>query len=138
MSHDDLVFSLKRELSTNVYGYASILWNIHAPTPRDHAVLPLELSSVEELASAQQRMYELVVTRVRMKLSSSETNFDCLVGPLEWLANRGTWLAYSAARLTVTQQYNKKVGGSSNASKYVGVGVDRPPYGRPYVTVRSA
>ena len=73
-------------------GYTNIMWNILS-TPREHAVLPLELSSVEELASAQQRMYELVVTRVRMKLSSSETNFDYLVGPLEWLAIRGTWLA---------------------------------------------
>ncbi len=47
-----------------------------AATDRRHAILTLELSSVGELASAQQQMYELVVMRVRMRPSSHENDDD--------------------------------------------------------------
>ncbi|KAL3798699.1 hypothetical protein HJC23_004450 [Cyclotella cryptica] len=44
------------------------------PPPNHHAIITLDLSSVKELASAQQDMYELVVTRVRMRRASSDAD----------------------------------------------------------------
>ena len=44
--------------------------------PRNHAIITLYLSSVNELASAQQSMYELTVTRVSMRPQYNETSLQ--------------------------------------------------------------